>query len=90
MNSKPRGKRTSTIEVTDISPHGIWVLVDGEEIFLPYEAFPWFKKGSVEAVLNVEVQSPGHFYWPDLDVDLAIDSMRHPERYPLRSEQLRD
>jgi hypothetical protein len=83
MSSQPRGKDTSGVEVTDISPHGIWVLARGEEFFLPYEKFPWFKQGSVEAVLRVEEQSPGHYYWPDLDVDLGIDSMRNPDRYPL-------
>lgn len=83
MSSKPRGQGTSAVEVTDISPHGIWVLVHGEELFLPYESFPWFKQGTVEAILNVEEQSPGHYFWPDLDVDLGIDSMRHPEKYPL-------
>jgi hypothetical protein len=81
--SSPHGTRPSGIEVTDISPHGIWVLAQGEEIFLPYEKFPWFKQGSVEAVLKVEEQSPGHYYWPDLDIDLGIDSMREPDRYPL-------
>ncbi len=83
MSSQPHGIGTSGIEVTDISPHGIWVLARGEEIFLSYEAFPWFKRGTVEAVLNVEEQSPGHYYWPDLDIDLGIDSMRDPARYPL-------
>jgi len=24
---------------------------------------------------------PGHFYWPELDVDLAIESIEHPERF---------
>ena len=83
MSSRPHGESTSNVEVVDISPHGIWVLARGEEIFLPYETFPWFKKGSVEVVLNVEEQSRGHYYWPDLDVDLGIDSMRRPDRYPL-------
>jgi hypothetical protein len=69
------------VKVTDISPHGIWVLAQGEEIFLPYAKFPWFKRGSVEAVLNVEEQAPGHYYWPDLDVDLGTDTMRNPDRY---------
>ena len=68
---------------SDISPHGIWVLARGEEIFLPYEMFPWFKTGTVEAVLNVEEQSPEHYYWPDLDIDLSLDSMRDPKKYPL-------
>ena len=26
---------------------------------------------------------PEAIEWPDLDVDLEIDSLRHPERYPL-------
>ena len=83
MSSKSHGQSTSNVEVVDISPHGIWILAQEEEIFLPYEDFPWFKKGSVEAVLNVEEQSPGHYHWPDLDIDLGIDTMRHPDRYPL-------
>ncbi|MBX3183458.1 MAG: DUF2442 domain-containing protein [Polyangiaceae bacterium] len=73
--------------MTDISPHGIWVLARGEEVFLPYETFPWFKRGTVEAVLNVEEQSPGRYYWPDLDIDLSLDIMKHPEKYPLTFER---
>jgi hypothetical protein len=60
MSPQQHGRDTSAIAVTDISPHGIWVLAQGEELFLPYDSFPWFKKGSVEAVLNVEEQGPGH------------------------------
>lgn len=83
MSSQPHGESTSGIEVTDISPHGVWVLAHGEEIFLPFDKFPWFRSSSVAAVLKVEEQSPGHFYWPDLDIDLSIESMREPERFPL-------
>jgi hypothetical protein len=25
----------------------------------------------------------GHLHWPELDVDLHVDSIIHPERYPL-------
>jgi hypothetical protein len=25
-------------------------------------------------------------YWPDLDIDLAVDSLTHPQRYPLISQ----
>lgn len=85
MSSKTRGKGTSGIEVTDIAPSGIWVLAEGEELFLPYETFPWFRRGTVEAILNVEEPSPGHYQWPDLDIDLGIESMRNPERFPLTS-----
>jgi hypothetical protein len=35
--------------------------------------------------LNVARQGKEHLYWPALDVDLTLESIRHPERYPLVS-----
>ena len=37
------GQFTSEVEVTHISTHGIWLLSEDEEYFLPYDEFPWFK-----------------------------------------------
>jgi hypothetical protein len=37
----------------------------------------------VAAILKVEEPRQGHFYWPDLDVDLTEEIIGHPERYPL-------
>jgi hypothetical protein len=36
----------------------------------------------------VRVQQPSshHLYWPDLDVDLAIEAIDRPERFPLVSK----
>lgn len=79
------GAATSTAEVTIISQHGFWMLVDGRELFLAFDEFPWFKQASVEAIVRLERPSPDHFRWPDLDVDLGLDSIEHPERYPLKS-----
>ncbi len=79
------GTATSRAEVTNISPHGFWMLIDGRELFLAFDEFPWFKQASVEAILRLERPSPAHFYWPDLDVDLGLDSIERPERYPLKS-----
>jgi uncharacterized protein DUF2442 len=81
-----RGAATSDAEVTNISRHGFWVLLDGRELFLPFEEFPWFTRASVEAILRLERPRPSHLYWPELDVDLSVDSIEHPERYPLRSQ----
>ena len=86
MRSAQRGGSTSPVEVTHISEHGIWLFVDGRELFMPFEQFPWFRAASIRAVLNVELEGPGHLYWPDLDVDLAVDSIEHPERFPLVSQ----
>lgn len=75
----------SQAEVTNISQHGFWVLVDGRELFLPFDEFPWFKAAAVQAIHNVERPQPEHLYWPDLDVDLTIDSIEHPKRYPMKA-----
>ena len=84
MRSQALGKSTSTAEVTNISSHGIWLLTGERELFIPYEEFPWFKDAPVGKILNVEEPTPGHFYWPELDVDLGIESIEHPERFPLK------
>jgi hypothetical protein len=85
MRSAQRGERTFPVEVTHISEHGIWLFVDARELFMPFEQFPWFRAASIAAVMNVELQGPGHLYWPDLDVDLAVESIEHPEQFPLVS-----
>ena len=86
MNSSRPGAPTLGVEVVDISAHGIWLLAGEEELFLAHDEFPWFKQGSVAAVLNVREEGAGNLHWPDLDVDLCLESIRHPERYPLKAQ----
>ncbi|MHB8766887.1 MAG: DUF2442 domain-containing protein [Deferrisomatales bacterium] len=83
MRSSAPGIDTSPAEVTNISPHGVWLLADGEELFLPFDRFPWFRDALVADVFRVEQPRPDHFRWPELDIDLTRDSIRHPDRYPL-------
>ena len=86
MSSKPLGIAISAIEVTNISGHGVWLLVGDRELFMSYDDFPWFKDAPVGKVLNVEEPSAGHFYWPDLDVDLGIDTIENPQKFPLKAK----
>lgn len=86
MSSRPLGESTSPAEVTNISGHGVWLLAAEGELFLPYESFPWFKDAPVGKILNVEEPTPGHYYWPDLDVDLTAEIIEHPERFPLTAK----
>jgi hypothetical protein len=85
MKSALRGKPTSEVEVTNLSSRGFWVLLDDRELFLPFDTFPWFRDASVHQIIAVERPSPHHLYWPLLDVDLAVESIDHPEQFPLRS-----
>ena len=72
--------------MTHTSPQGLALLLEDRELFLPFDEFPWFKEAPVSAILNVEWPQPHHLYWPDLDVDLAVESIENPERYPLISQ----
>jgi hypothetical protein len=85
MKSESLGIDTSGAEVTNISRLGLWLLVDDEELFLPFDKFPWFKDAALSAILNVRKEGPAHLHWPTLDVDLTLESIRHPEQFPLVS-----
>ncbi len=88
MKSGVRGKHTSDVEVTNISAAGFWLLLGGREVFLSFTTFPWFRAAAVGHILHVEWPSANHLYWPELDIDLAVESIEHPERYPLVSAAL--
>jgi hypothetical protein len=83
MKSSTRGADTSQAEVSNIDRFGLWILVQNKEYFLPYDEFPWFRQGTVEQILKVELLHQDHLYWPELDVDLCIDSLAEPTRFPL-------
>jgi hypothetical protein len=60
--------------------------VDGKEYFLPFDAFPWFRDATVAQISSIERLSESHLHWPELDVDLTLESIEHPERFPLVSK----
>ena len=87
MSLSALGTNTSQIEVTHISNHGVWLLACGHELFMPYENFPWFRDVPVRKILNVEEPTPGHYYWPDLDIDLTEEIILHPGRFPHQAQR---
>jgi len=85
MRSAALGRRTSRVELTNVSPNGLWLLLDGRELFVSFREFPWFADATIEQLAAVERPSEHHLHWPALDVDLAVESLDHPERFPLLS-----
>jgi len=80
--SKP-GKSIS-VSVENITPFGIWIYVKEKEYFLSYKDYPYFKDKTLGSIQNVQLLHGYHLYWPDLDVDLEIDNLENPEKYPLQ------
>lgn len=85
MRSVQRGRSTLEAEVTNVSPHGFWLFMEDREYFVRFTDFPWFRDATIAQIMKVERPNPDHLYWPALDVDLAVESLEHPERYPLVS-----
>lgn len=77
------GIATSPVEIVQVSRFGIWIALGDEELFLDFGNFPWFRKSSIEDICDVEMPAHGHLFWPALDVDLELDSIRNPDDYPL-------
>lgn len=80
------GIATLAAEVTHVSKHCFWLLLDDkEELVVPFSEFPWFKSATIGQIFEIERPTENHLYWPELDVDLSVDSIRKPENFPLIS-----
>jgi hypothetical protein len=66
-----------------INGQGIMISVCGQDYFLSYNRIPWMREASINDVLDVRMCGSEAIEWPRLDIDLEIESLRHPERYPL-------
>jgi len=88
MKSKIAGKNISVVEVLNISKHGFWLFIRGKEYFLSFRDYPWFKEAKIDSILKVELPQRNHLYWPDLDVDLEVDSLKNPDHYPLTAKTI--
>jgi len=86
MKSSARGTRISNaeVEVQGVLKESLWLLVRGREYVLPFTLYPWFKTANVSTLQHVKLLHGHHLYWPDLDVDVDLAALEHPERYPLK------
>jgi hypothetical protein len=80
------GTDTLAAEVTNVSTHCFWLLLGDEELAVPFADFPWFRKATIEQLSDVQRPSQDHLYWPQLDVDLSVQSIRQPGAFPLVSK----
>jgi hypothetical protein len=72
------------VSIENITPFGLWLFTQEKEYFLSYKDFPFFKDQTLRAIHNVQLLHGYHLYWPDLDVDLEIDNLDNPGKYPLK------
>lgn len=84
--SPARGAPISAdVEVLALTPHALWLAVGKREFMLDFERFPWFRDASMRQAQDLVLMHGCHLHWPALDVDLHLDSLAEPERFPLVS-----
>ncbi len=83
MISSKNGTGTLEFEITNIERMGFWILIDNREYFASFNDFPDFKEATIEQILNVKRIDQKQYHWPDLDIDIDIDSLESPEDFPL-------
>lgn len=83
------GSDTLLAEVTHVSRHGFWLLLDTKELLVPFAEFPWFRNATIAQLSDVSWPTLNHVYWLQLDVDLFVESIEHPRRFPLRAQASR-
>ena len=69
-------------QVTSIEQDGFWLLTEEGEFFVSFDRYPAFQKAKIEQVFNFE-RDDDAFYWPELDIDIELDALKNPEKYPL-------
>lgn len=77
------GTDISISEVTSVGPHGLWLLIDAEEHFVAFVDYPQFRQASVEQIFRLQRIGTDQLHWPELDIDIEVDALRHPENYSL-------
>ena len=84
MQTSLKSNTNSTLaDVLMINDRGIMISVLGQDYFLSYNRVPWMRDATINEVLDIRMSGKNAVEWPKLDVDLEIESLRHPERYPL-------
>jgi len=82
MSSLPHGSTISSTKAILLSEGGFSIQWRDRELRISFDRFPWFKTEPAAALDDWQEVSPGHFYWPQLDVDLTAEMIDHPERFP--------
>lgn len=85
MKSARRGSNISDVEIVNISEHGFWIFLSKlkSEHFVSFRLFPWFRNATIEHLCDVSMEGRSVIHWNALDVDLDVERIDHPERYPL-------
>jgi hypothetical protein len=83
MSSLRAGKNIFPNNISNIIETGFWLLVNDHEYFVPFDQYPEFKHAPIDKIFAVKQISPTQFHWEELDCDVELSALEHPEHFPL-------
>lgn len=89
MRSSRNGRSTFPVSIAGISARGFWLSLGERKLFVAYAAFPWFRDFTVRELAAVKRPAAGHLRWPVFDLDIEVEALEHPDRFPLIEKRLR-
>ena len=89
MKYSRSGRSTLPVSVGGVNARGFWLVLGTKKVFVSYRAFPWFREFTARELAAVRRPAAYHLRWPEFDIDLAVESIEHPDRYPLVEKRLR-
>lgn len=89
MKYSRRGKRTFPVEVRNVTARGFTLTLGDRDLAVAFKDVPWFRAFTVAELAEVVRPSIDHLRWPRFDIDLEVESLEHPDRYPLVERRLR-
>ena len=75
-------------QITSIENDGFWLLTAEGEFFVAFERYPTFAQATISQVFAFR-ESFGDFHWDELDSDIELEALKHPEQYPLVFQAVR-
>jgi hypothetical protein len=82
MAPSTQGAGILPAEVGNIDRHGLWLFVGDKEYFLPHDHFPCFRDATIGQIMKVELHDDSHLCWPELNVEISLDSLANPDSCP--------
>ncbi len=89
FNSREENRRHVHVATADgNAKFWIWLASTQREYFVPFNDYPAFKAATVAQILNMKYLPPSQLSWEELDIDIELDALIHPEAFPLSYKTL--
>lgn len=73
--------KKKNVHIDGVDENGFTINIDGKKIYAPFQKFNLFKRVRIEDLFDVSYLPGDVLHWEKADIDLYIDTFKHPEKY---------